>query len=307
MEGVIKTDQNQCYDVDGRLMDCSGSGQDGEMRFGIEWSIPRFEERDGVTIDRLSGLMWAQDAGLTEFPQTWREALDFVEKMNREEICGYHDWHLPERWELYSLVSHNCINPSLPFGAPFENVFAGYYWTATTCSRFKNQAWYVHLGGGRIFRGMKYGSYMVWPVRCELQDHANASIAERFVADKDMVYDRLTGLRWAKMDALSSDTLNWTDALDSIRSMNAAGFHGHADWRLPNVRELESLIDVRRHTPALTDGHPFGQIPQGCWSSTTSVYEPRYAWVVYMQDGAVGVGYKKHANFHVWVVRSGIT
>ena len=113
MEGVIKTDQNQCYDVDGWLMDCSGSGQDGEMRFGIDWPIPRFEERDGVTIDRLSGLMWAQDAGLTEFPQTWRQALDFVKKMNREAVSGYHDWHLPERWELYSLVSHNCINPSL--------------------------------------------------------------------------------------------------------------------------------------------------------------------------------------------------
>jgi hypothetical protein len=101
MEGVIKTDQNQCYDVDGRVMDCSGSGQDGEMRFGIDWPIPRFEERYGVTIDRLSGLMWAQDAGLTEFPQTWRQALDFVKKMNREAVSGYHDWHLPERWELY--------------------------------------------------------------------------------------------------------------------------------------------------------------------------------------------------------------
>jgi hypothetical protein len=31
-------------------MDCSGSGQDGEMRFGIEWPIPRFEEREGVAI-----------------------------------------------------------------------------------------------------------------------------------------------------------------------------------------------------------------------------------------------------------------
>jgi hypothetical protein len=154
---------------------------------------------------------------------------------------------------------------------------------------------------------MKYGSYMVWPVRCELRDYAAASIAERFVADKDMVYDQHTGLEWAKMDALSSDTLNWTGALDFVRSMNAASVHGHADWRLPNVRELESLIDVQQHTPALSDGHAFSQIPQGCWSSTTSIYEPRYAWVVYMQDGAVGVGYKKHANFHVLVVRSGIT
>ena len=204
--------------------------------------------------------MWTQDAGLTEFPQTWREALDFVEQMNRQAAYGYRDWHLPERWELFSLVSHHFINPALPSGAPFENVFTGYYWTATTCSRLKDQAWYIHLGGGRIYRGMKYGSYMVWPVRYHPDDHAPASTGGprpdsasirrcshvgRYVIDDGTVYDRLTGLGWAKMDALSSDPLNWTAALDFIRSMNAASVHGHADWRLPNVRELESLIDVR--------------------------------------------------------------
>jgi hypothetical protein len=321
MEGVIKTDQIRCFDADGGLVDCNGTGQDGELQFGIEWPIPRFEEREGVTIDRLSGLMWSRDAGLTKFPQTWSEALNFVKKMNRETACGYQDWHLPSRRELFSLVSHDCINPALPFNAPFENVFAGYYWAATTCSRLEDQAWYIHLGGGRVYRGMKYGSYMVWPVRCHPSDHAPASAgsrrsdgisksrcshAGRYEIDNDTVYDRFTGLGWAKMDALASDRLNWTDALKFIRRMNAASVHGRADWRLPNVRELESLIDIRRHTPALSDGHPFGQIPEGCWSSTTSVYEPRYAWVVYMQDGAVGVGYKKKADFHVWAVRSGV-
>ena len=292
------------------------------MRFGIEWPIPRFEEREGVAIDRLSGLAWTQDAGLTEFPKTWREALDFVEKMNNEATFGYQNWHLPSRRELFSLVSHDCINPALPGGTPFKNVFAGYYWTATTCSRLKDQAWYIHLGGGRVYRGMKYGSYMVLPVCCHPNDHAPVSAggrrpdatsksrcshAGRFVIDDGTVYDRLTSLGWAKMDALPSNTLNWAGALDFIRSMNAASVYGHADWRLPNVRELESLIDLQRNTPALSDDHPLGQIPEGCWSSTTSVYEPRYAWVVYMQDGAVGVGYKKYADFHVWAVRSGIT
>ncbi len=315
MQDVIKTDQIQCYDLDGRLIDCAGSGQDGELRCGAQWPVPRFEQRDGVAIDRLSGLIWSQDAALTEFPQTWHEALDFVEKMNREAAGGYRNWRLPSRRELFSLVSHDCINPALPAGAPFENVFAGYYWTATTCSRLKDQAWYIHLGGGRVQRGMKYGSYMVWPVCSRFEDHVPLSDAPsksrrrhdgRYVTESGTVYDQHSGLGWAAMDALSSDPLNWTGALDFIRGMNAARVHGHADWRLPNVRELESLIDLRHHTPALPAGHPFGQIPQGCWSSTTSVYEPRYAWVVYLQDGAVGVGYKKSAEFHGWAVRGGI-
>lgn len=94
-------------------------------------------------------------------------------------------------------------------------------------------------------------------------------------------------------------------ALDYIRRMNASEVSNYSDWRLPNIRELDSLIDIQRHTPALSNGHPFGRVAEGYWSSTTSTYEPRYAWVIYMQDGAVGVGYKKQSEFHVWAVRGG--
>jgi Protein of unknown function (DUF1566) len=306
MEGVIKTDQIRCYDGDGNLMDCAGSGQDAGMRFGVKWPSPRFEAHGDVVIDRLSGLMWTRDAGLSEFPQTWIEATYFIEKINRGEIFGYRDWRLAERRELFSLVSHQRVNPALPSGAPFENVFEGYYWTATTCSRLRDQAWYIHLGGGRIQRGMKHGSYMVWPVRCCSNNHDPASADSRYAIDKGTVYDRRTGLGWATVEPPSLGPLSWTDALDIVDSMNAGVAYGYHDWRLPNIRELESLIDIRRHTPALSEGHPFGLVPEGCWSSTTSVYEPRFAWVVYMQDGAVGVGYKKHPEFHAWAVRGGI-
>jgi hypothetical protein len=306
MKLVFKTDQTDCYDVEGRLMACAGSGQDGELRAGVNWPNPRFEVQTQTVYDRLSGLMWTKDAALSRYPLMWKEALDFVREMNRASAFGYQDWKLPSRGELFGLISHAHINPALPYGAPFENVFTGYYWTATTCSRLEDQAWYIHLGGGRIYRGMKYGSYMVWPVRCRSNGHASVSAASRYLTENGMVYDRLRGLGWAKMNAASSDLVNWPAALDFIRRMNAAHVHGHADWRLPNVRELESLVDARRHTPALFEGHPFIRTTEGCWSSTTSVFEPRYAWVLYMQDGAVGVGYKKHAEFHVWAVRGGI-
>jgi hypothetical protein len=305
MEGVIKTDQSRCYDGDGKLMDCAGSGQDAETRMGIKWPMPRFEARGTVVIDRLSGLMWLRDSGFTEFPQTWREALEIVAKMNQKAAFGYRDWRLPERRELFSLVSHERINPALPFEAPFENVFAGYYWTADTCSRLEDQAWYIHLGGGRIQRGMKHGSYMVWPVRCHSNGSDSVLAGGRYVIDKRLVYDRRTGLEWASKAAQTSEPLSWTDALLLVESMNARAANGCRDWRLPNIRELESLIDVRRHTPALSGSHLFSKVPEGCWSSTTSVYEPRYAWVLYMRDGAVGVGYKRRAEFHVWTVRGG--
>ena len=89
----------------------------------------------------------------------------WIAEFNAEGWDGYSDWRLPTRSELFTLVSHARINPALPTGHLFENVFPGYYWTATHCSRLPRQAWYVHFGGGRIFRGMKHGSYLVWPVR----------------------------------------------------------------------------------------------------------------------------------------------
>lgn len=330
---VFKTDQTDCFDVDGVSLSCPGSGQDGELRVGASWPTPRFEVQSETVYDRLSGLMWTLDAGLSRFPLTWMEALDFVGHMNRESLFGYQDWKLPGRGELFGLISHAQINPALPFRAPFDNVFPGYYWTSTTCSRLADQAWYVHLGGGRIFRGMKHGSYMVWPVRYHrkpavqggAKTHARNLYAtttsghysdsgperrfineNRFIIHNHTVHDRLTGLIWMNSTQLPADPTTWPAALDVVRGLNAETTLRHDDWRLPNIRELESLVDIRHHTPALADNHPFGRVPQGCWSSTTSVYEPCYAWVVYMQDGAVGVGYKRHPTFYAWAVRGGI-
>jgi len=318
MEGVIKTDQLRCYDEAGNPADCTGSGQDGEMRRGVKWPSPRFEIRGDVVFDRLAGLMWTRDAGVGQYPQTWREAFDFIAEMNREKAFGYRDWRLPERRELFSLVSHDRINPAVPRGAPFKNVFPGYYWTATTCSRLRDQAWHIHLGGGRLQRGMKHGFYLVWPVRRQPAAQAPASApagaarngsenrsaaGARYLIEPAAVLDRRTGLEWAQNAVTASGPLSWNDALNFVAGMNRATVRGRPGWRLPNVRELESLIDLRCHTPALSEGHPFGRVPEGCWSSTTSVYEPRYAWVVYLQDGAVGVGYKQRPEFDAWAVR----
>ena len=83
---------------------------------------------------------------------------------------------------------------------------------------------------------------------------------------------------------------------------NPGGVKG---WRLPNVRELESLVDLSSHSPALSNDHPFINVQDAYWSSTTSVYEPRYAWALYSRDGIVGVGFKPGDDFFLWPVCSG--
>ena len=127
----------------------------------------------------------------------------------------------------------------------------------------------------------------------------------RFIASPDQtVIDNLTGLIWSKDSAPSGNDMTWQAALDSIKTLNSQHYLGYSDWRLPNIRELESLVDVNSHSPAMPPNHPFQEIAEGYWSSTTSVYEPSYAWVLYTLDGAVGVGYKAKADFYAWGVRS---
>jgi hypothetical protein len=329
---LMKTDQVDCFDVDGRVITCQGSGQDGELGTGGLWSQERFEAGSGTVNDRISGLMWAGDGSPGGFPMTWREAQQYLLELNRAGYLGHRDWRLPARSELFSMVSHARTNPALPDEAPFENVFPGYYWTSSTCSGFEDQAWYLHLGGARVFRGMKHGSYMVWPVRsartCEERSADNGKSVcrqgqrrhrckpvsidlsasgnqKRFLSRANRIHDRRTGLIWLKTADFHRGAVTWPEALERMRDLNAEQPTGRSDWRLPNIRELESLVDVSRHHPALADDHPFGSVPDGCWSSTTSVYEPRYAWVVYWQDGSVGVGYKRHATFDAWAVRGG--
>ena len=287
-------------------------------------------------LDNLAGLMWTSNANPPEFPLMWEEALAYVARMNDEQTLGHADWRLPNRKELFSLVSHMQINPALPEGHPFHNVFPGYYWTSTTCARLPKEAWYVHLGGGRLFKGMKHGSYMVWPVRSDTagsntiprsgQETCFSAVGAivpcpdsgqdgalqmgvpwpkpRLVAYQDTVLDRLTGLEWTRLANQAIKTIDWRSSVDTIKRMNGDRAFGFTDWRLPNIRELESLVDAGSYEPALPRGHPFADVRQFYWSSTTSTYDPRYAWVLYMADGAVGIGYKSSSSFFAWAVRT---
>ncbi len=296
----------------------------------------RFQEQNEVIVDTQTGLMWAKNGSLSEFPVTWNEAFTFVQELNDLKLFGYGDWKIPNRRELFSLISHQTINPSLPHSHPFIHVFNGYYWTSTSSARLPKQAWYIHLGGARVFLGIKYSSYMVWPVR--IADNFNTQIFQtgqrncyaetgdiigcdntgqdgefrsglpwkepRFKEDAYLVYDNATGLTWLKDANFNHDMLDWQGALNLVEKMNKESAYGQNDWRIPNILELESLTDMSRHSPALPVANPFISVQDFYWSSTTSMYEPRYAWALYMRDGGVGVGFKPLSEFYLWPVKN---
>ncbi len=127
--------------------------------------------------------------------------------------------------------------------------------------------------------------------------------AERFeVLNGHLVLDRATGLVWTSNSCLSEYLLNWQEGLDFVEQMNREGRYGRSDWRMPNRRELRSLIDHSSKKPALTRGHPFQNVFLGWfWSSTTAAIAPRYAWYVHLEGGRMFYG-NKDGYCWVWPV-----
>ena len=126
------------------------------------------------------------------------------------------------------------------------------------------------------------------------------------------VTDNLTGLVWLK-DAncsLFNPPLTWDDALKVIDTQLADGHCGltdgsvQGDWRLPNYKELISLVDIGNFSPALPSGHPFTDVQAIYWTSTNFVGDTFYAWQVIIGTGYVSYD-AKNDPYYVWPVRGG--
>ncbi len=118
------------------------------------------------------------------------------------------------------------------------------------------------------------------------------------------VTDRATGLMWIKDVELIPEEMNWYDAVETC---NELAFAGYENWRLPNIREILSLIDFGEHDPPLPSHHPFinVQSSRSYWSGTTAVPHTAQAWRVDMTNGILRRNNKTTQRHRVWSVRRG--
>jgi hypothetical protein len=147
----------------------------------------------------------------------------------------------------------------------------------------------------------------------------------RFKDNKDgTVTDNLTKLIWlrdARCDDLGpTGTGTWLQALQAANTL-ASGRCGLSDdsvagdWRLPNVKELQSLIDFEFLAPALSNAAGTGQWAEGdafsgverafYWTSTTVVDVPGHAWILDFFDGMTHFVEKNFFAIIIWPVRGG--
>ena len=149
----------------------------------------------------------------------------------------------------------------------------------------------------------------------------------RFTDNGDgTVRDNLTGLIWLKNancrefyagDTTGYNDRDWNSALVSANRLKD-GYCGLTDgsvagnWRLPNVKELQSLVHSGFAYPAIpntagtgkwTEGDAFSGVQSGnYWSSTTDASNSSDAWLMDFDSGDVPITYKT-STYDVWPVR----
>lgn len=137
------------------------------------------------------------------------------------------------------------------------------------------------------------------------------------------ITDKNTLLIWEKKNSLDStpdlsnlhdadNTYLWSgdgaeetiwDWLDDVNAEGGTGFAGRSDWRIPNVKELQSIVDYENANPAVDP--VFGDTASDYWSSSTLTVFPTSAWFVNFVDGFVNLGGKSSNTIFVRAVRGG--
>ena len=119
------------------------------------------------------------------------------------------------------------------------------------------------------------------------------------------ITDNATGLMWPKdgngAGCFNHDTKDW---LDAITWAEALDFAGHTDWRMPNLKELLSILDARYWSPAIDPSFFINTGVEAYSSSTTRAQYTATNWFVHFSAGTIA-STAKTTPIHVRAVRGG--
>lgn len=260
-------------------------GQDGNYKAGIPMSYAA----DGWTVtDNVTGLMWDRYPYGTK--QTQADNAAYCEALG---LDGYNDWRMPSIWELVSIVTMSRAEPS--WNSIFNGSFldAGYL-TQTANVNDANRHWGVNF---RYWFSDNDADSKIGYMRCV----RGAPVTRDFTANADgTVTDNLTGLVW-EQDG-SNTTMSWKEALAYCEARETPG---HSDWRLPNVKELMTIIDYTKQGPAIFSA--FSSNSASYWTSSTRNAHPNNGMYIDFTTGYTGYYYSKSTKSYVRCVCGGTT
>lgn len=224
---------------------------------------------DGTITDLNTGLMWVQARG---DKVSWADA---VAGAATSTVGGYTDWRMPTIKELYSLINYNGksgttdatsipyidtnyfgfafgdTNPNISTATIGNRVIDGQDWSATqyvsTTMNDAETVFGVNFIDGRIKGYPVYDPATGDPnTKYVRYVRGNPDYGKnQFVDNGDgTITDQATGLMWAQDD--SGKGMDWETALAWVQQQNSANYLGYSDWRLPNAKELQSIVDYSR-------------------------------------------------------------
>lgn len=297
---VVDTGQTTFYSNNGVIADPS----EREHFFGQDASFiinsPSYtNNNDGTITDNVTQLMWQQ--GLTK-KLSYQEALEAVKSFN---LGGHSDWRIANVKELYSLIQftgsvkgESAITPFIDtdyFAQPLGDVNQGereidaQVWSSTeyvsTTMKGDKTVFGVNFVDGRIKGYPKFNPRTKEPNKMYFRFvRGNEGYGENHFVDNNdgTITDTATGLMWQTAD--SDKGMNWQDALTYSNNLTLGG---HDDWRLPNAKELQSIVDYSR-SPATSNSAAIDSVFQTSsikneggekdypyyWSSTTHLDGP---------------------------------
>ncbi len=253
---IVDTNQTDFYSDRRQINEPS----EGEGFYGQDASYngnqPSYTDNgDGTVLDNVTGLMWQQTM---DDKMTYQNAFDYAKSST---LGGYDDWRLPTIKELWSLMDYTGQSSGESadvlyidtdyFDQPIGDTSAGereidaQVWSATEYTG-------VTLGGARTAFGVNFvdGRIKGYPTVNPRQRTDNKMYVRlvrgntdyginNFVDNEDgTISDLATGLMWQQAD--DGQTRNWAESLEYAESSDYAGY---SDWRLPNAKELQSIVD----------------------------------------------------------------
>ncbi len=300
------TGQTSCHQDAGGSIACPSAGSafhGQDAQYGPN-AMDFRDNGDGTVTDLNTGLMWVQAHGEK---MTFDEA---VAGASTFSLAGYTDWRLPTIKELYSLIDFSgetgmSETDSVPYIDTDAFVFR---YGDTSAGERMIDAQYISateyvgtvMDGERAFFGVNFadgrikGYGMTSPMGGDFTGFVkyvrlNPGYGANDLVDggDGTVTDLATGLTWQQAD--SGSTLDWEDALAYCEGLELV----HSDWRLPNAKELQSIVDYTR-APLVTSSAAIDpvfsvtEIESYFWASTSHLDgrpEDRGSFGVYVSFG----------------------
>jgi hypothetical protein len=159
---------------------------------------------------------------------------------------------------------------------------------------------------------------MVMAQTCKTASINASTQASQFTDHKNgTLTDNNTGLMWKKCSEgqtwdkvtggchMGSASYLWQAALNQAQTTNnKGGFAGKSDWRVPNIKELDAIVEEQCNNPAINLA-VFPATPNAVfWSSSPTAYAGGHAWSIHFNSG-INDASTKNSSYQVRLVRSG--